>query len=288
MARLRAAPDPLPTRVSLRRLVPLALPLAAASRPASMPVAPRHAVRVLSLALLGVAAGCDAEPGLPAEGTRPAITGVRITPTQDSLATDAPTTSIPLRVEADLAGEGAIEVRVLVRYAETDSLTAEALAEAAPGPVVLDVPLVLPRGATGDYEVLVTTEGADGRAGDQAAAVFRFAAASLGPPVVTAVTAPPTSRPTSGVARLPIVVTVSDPDGLENVAFVALAIPEVGVIGRLFDTGEDSDAADGDGRYSGAIQVFPDTEPGTFVLDAVAVDRAGGVSAPYRFPVTIR
>lgn len=253
-----------------------------------MPVALRHAARVLSLALLGAAAGCDAEPGLPTEVARPVLTDVRITPTEDSLATDAPTATVPLRVEADLAGEGAIEVRVLVRYAETDSLTAEARAETAPGPVALDVPLVLPRGATGDYEVQVSTEGADGRAGDQAAAVFRFAAASLGPPVVTNVSAPSTSRPTTGVARLPIVVTVSDPDGLENVAFVALAVPEVGVIGRLFDTGRDSDDVDGDGRYSGSLQVFPDTERGTFELDAVAVDRAGEVSAPYRFTVTIR
>ena len=251
-----------------------------------MSVAPRLAVLLPLVAVLGA---CDAEPGLPETVARPVIAGVQISPVRDSLATDEPTATIPLRVEADLEGEGLIEVRVLVRYAETDSLAAQARAEAEPGRVALDVPLVLPRGATGDYEVTVTTEGADGRPGDQAASVFRFAAASLGPPFITDVAVPPsTARPARGSTALPIVATVTDPDGRENIAFVVLALPEVGVLGRLFDAGDGSDETAGDGRYSAGLQIFPDTEVGTFELDAVAVDRAGEQSAPFRFSVTVR
>ncbi|MEM1118031.1 MAG: hypothetical protein AAF845_18815 [Bacteroidota bacterium] len=251
-----------------------------------MPVASRLAVLLPLAAALGA---CDAEPGLPETVARPVIADVEITPTRDSLATDAPTATIPLRVEADLEGEGAIEVRVLVRYAETDSLAAEARAEAAPGRVAVDVPLTLPRGATGDYEVTVTTEGADGRPGDQAASVFRFDAASLGPPVVTGVDVPAsTVRPTSGSTTIPIVATVTDPDGRANIAVVALAIPEVGVLGRLFDAGDGTDETPGDGRYSAGLQIFPDTEAGTFELDVVALDRAGEQSDPFRFQVTVR
>ena len=263
-----------------------------------MPVAPRRlparALPVACAALLAVgAAGCDAEPGFPTETARPTLSNVEITPTRDSLVTDAPTATIPLQVRAELGGEGRMGVRVLVRYEETDSLAAAAAVEAEAGALQVDVPLTLPRGATGDYRVQVATEGADGRAGDQAAAVLHFDAASLGPPVVTDVSFPSTiTRPTSGSTSTPLVVTVTDPDGRANVAVVALVDPETGgVIGRLYDGGRAggaSDAVAGDGRYSAGLQVFSDTEPGTYVLDVVAIDRAETVSAPVSFTFTIQ
>lgn len=263
-----------------------------------MPVALRRRlapVLLLALAAAGVASlvGCDAEPGFPAEVARPALTDVRITPTEDSLATDALTATIPLVVEAEVHGEGTVRVRALVRYAETDSLAAVAVTEVAPGPIRLDVPLTISRGAVGDYRVQVVTEGTDGRSGDGAAAVFRFAAASLGPPVVTAVEiASPIDRPTTGSRTTPIVAAVTDPDGLANVVVVALADPESGgVIGRLYDEGPSNRSTDrtaGDGRFTAGLRIFPDTPAGTYTLVVVAVDRAGGTSDPFPFTFTVR
>ena len=246
----------------------------------------------LLLAALALAA-CDAEPGLPAESARPTLADVGIAPTQDSLETDAATARIPLTVAATLGGEGPAVVRVLVRYQETDSLVTSARADVAPGPLALDVPLVLPRGATGDYAVEVVTEGPDGRPGDRAAAVFHFDAASLGPPVVEDVSFPATvTRPAQGSTSATLVVTVSDPDGRENVPVVALLDPESGaVIGRLFDGGRAGGAADetaGDGRFSGALQIFADTPAGTFTLEVIAVDRSEAVSEPVAFSFEVR
>lgn len=263
-----------------------------------MPVAPRRRlapVLLLALAAVGSGAlvGCDAEPGFPTEVDRPALADVRITPAEDSLTTDAPSTTVPLVVEADVVGEGTVRVRVLVRYAETDSLAALVEVEAEPGPIRVEVPLTLSRGAVGDYRVLVATEGADGRPGDGADAVFRFAAASLGPPAVTAVQiAPSVDRPTTGSRTTPVVAVVTDPDGLANVAVVALVDPETGgVIGRLYDEGpsnRSTDATAGDGRFTAGLRVFPDTPAGTYALAVVALDRAGDTSAAVPLTFTVR
>ncbi len=292
-ARLRAAPAPLPPQ-DRYAAPPFPEPLAPeATDPPSMPVALRPLALVLPLAALCALAGCDAEPGFPTQSTPPTLADVQITPSRDSLATDAPTATVPLTVRADLGGEGTMRVRVLVRYEETDSLTASATLQAEPGPVQVDVPLALPRGATGDYRVEVSTEGADGRPGDQAAAVFHFDAASLGPPAIVDVSFPSTvARPASGSRSTPLVVTVTDPDGIANVAVVALTDPASGaVIGRLYDLGRANGGTDeraGDGRFSGGLQIFADTEPGTYELGIVAVDRSEATSAPATFTFTVQ
>ena len=253
----------------------------------------RPAVLLFALAASASIAACDTAPGLVAEAARPTIENVRVTPVRDSLATDAPTAAVPLAIEADLGGEGPITVRVLVRYAETDSVAARATAEAGPGRVRVEVPLVLPRGATGDYEVDVTTEGPDGRLGDRAAAVFRFAAASLGPPVVTVEAPDAVTADADGAAEFTVTVVVTDPDGLANVVAVGLREAESeGIALRLFDRGStpqrpSADETAGDGRYTETVRLGG-LQPGEVALEAVAVDRAGTVSAPAAFTITVR
>lgn len=246
------------------------------------------------LAACAALAACDSSaPGLPPADARPAITAFALSPGTDSLETDARTASIPLALALTLAGEGPIRVRATVRYAGTDSLVAEVRQTLPPGNAVLDVPLVLPRGAIGDYAVRVTTEGPDRRVGDGAEGVFRFRASSLGPPVVEGIQAPASvRRPTNpnAFAALPIVVTVSDPDGRENIAVVLLEQPGVGVIGQLSDRGRSDgsgDATAGDGRYSGTLQIPASFPPGSYTLEAVAVDRAGLFSARVPFTFTV-
>ncbi len=245
-------------------------------------------------------AACDDAPGLPAEVQRPSVTAFALTPLSDSLATDAPTASIPLAIEATLAGEGRIVVRVVVRYGETattrDSLVTQVRVEAQPGLVRIELPLTLPRGATGEYAVTLLTEGADGRTGDGASGVFRFRAASLGPPAVSNVTAPATvTRPASqNAASTPFRITadVSDPDGLANIAAVVVTDETGGVIQELFDEGRtgrsDGDERPGDGRYTVTLGIPFGFAPGTYTLAIVALDRAGTQSAPAPFTFEVR
>lgn len=262
----------------------------------ALPTAVLAAVLLLSAGL----AACDDAPGLPTEVQRPSVTAFTLTPARDSLATDAATAQIPLVITATLAGEGRIVVRAVVRYGETgtvrDSLVTQVRAEAQAGPVRIEVPLVLPRGATGEYAVALLTEGADGRTGDGASGVFRFRAASLGPPVVTAVSAPATvDRPASDSLRATpfrITADVTDPDGRVNVAAVYVVDETGGVVQELFDEGSTGRARDderlGDGRYTVTLGIPFGFQPGTVTLAIVAFDRAGTRSAPVPFTFEVR
>ena len=267
--------------------------------PRVRPFAARAAARVAALLVACGVAACDSAPGLPAVGVRPAVTAFAVSPSRDSLATDAPVARVPLTVDATIAGEGTVAVRVLVRYAEAsrassvDSLVADTLVRVDPGALRLTLPLVLPRGATGDYAVALTTAGADGRTGGGAQGVFRFRAASLGPPVVSGVTAPASvTRTPPGSAPFLISALVSDPDGLANVATVVLADEAGGILLELFDEGRTGrsrdDAVAGDGRYTVTIAIPPGFEPGPYTLAVVAIDRAGTQSAPAPFTFEVR
>ncbi len=244
-------------------------------------------------------AACDSAPGLPAEGVRPAVTAFAVSPTRDSLATAAPVARIPLTVDATISGEGRVAVRVLVRYAEAsrrsgvDSLVADTLVRVEPGALRLVLPLALPRGATGDYAVALTTAGADGRTGGGASGTFRFRAASLGPPAVSGVTAPTSvARTPPGSAPFQISALVSDPDGLANVATVVLTDEAGGIIVELYDEGRAGrsrdDATAGDGRYTVTIGIPPGFAAGSYTLAVVAIDRAGMQSAPAPFTFVVR
>ena len=235
--------------------------------------------------------GCDTAPGLPDESDRPGLSALSISPTQDSLETSAARTTVPVVVTGTLAGQGTITVRTLVRYAETDTLVAEITSNEAPGTFEQSVPLSLPRGATGEYAISVTTEGPDGRAGDEGSAVFHFKAASLGAPSLTLEVGTTVVRQANRSVTLPIVAVVTDPDGRENIATVIIRFPDGGVIGQLLDEGRtsrSSDAVADDGRYSGGISVTPATPAGSYTLEVLAVDRAGQESAPASFTFAVQ
>ena len=257
-----------------------------------MPVALRPAVALLAVAL----AGCDAAPGFADETRRPTFASAAITPVAFGLESDAATVTIPLAVAGVLEADDTVEMRVVVRYAETDTrnsqadtLVAETAFEIEPGAFTLEAPFTISRGATGDYSVRVSTEGADQRAGDQLAAVLHFESESLGPPSVTVADAAAIDRPTDDTVRnVPLVATVTDPDGRENVALVFAQTTDGAFIGELLDTGRDSDATLGDGVYSAAVRVDSSFVPGTYALEVVAVDRAGEASAPAPFTFTVR
>lgn len=252
-----------------------------------------RAARVLfGVALaVGALAACDSAPGLPVADARPSVTAFALTPSSDSLGTDARTADVPLQLALTVAGAGPVRVRAIVRYTGTDTLVTSTTVSVEPGERVIELPVVLPRGAIGDYAVTVATEGPDRRPGDGASAVFRFRASSLGPPAVNAVDAPGSvTAPTreGGETELPIVVTVTDPDGRENLAVVLLEQPGIGIIGQLSDRGRDfGDQTAGDGRYSGALSIPFGFPPDVYTLNAIAVDRAGRQSDPVPFTFTV-
>ncbi|MEM0963782.1 MAG: hypothetical protein AAGK21_14740, partial [Bacteroidota bacterium] len=146
------------------------------------------------------------------------------------------------------------------------------------------------RGAIGDYSVRLSTQGEDGRAGDQAVTVLQFSAQNLGAPAASVAPAPPVDRPVGNArVNVPLVVTATDPDGVENLAVVFARDPESGaVIGLLADDGEDDDEEEGDGVYTEALSVTSDFEPGTYAVEVVAVDRYGAESDPAPFTFTVR
>ena len=252
-----------------------------------MPVAVRPAVALVALAALW---GCDAAPGFAVEAPRPVFDAVAVTPVAVALDTDAQTATVPLAVEGTLAGEGPVEVRVVARWSDTDSLVVEAAETVQPGPFRVEAPFSVPRGAVGEYAVRVSTEGADGRAGDQAAAVVRFAATNLGPPSVSVNEPGAVTRPEDDdTVEVPLLATVTDPDGLANVAVVIARVPDGGgTIGRLYDDGQNRDETEGDGRYSAALLVDAGFEPGVYAFEIVAVDRYGALSEPAPFTFTVR
>lgn len=250
-----------------------------------MPRPLRPALAACAVLIALALPACDSAPGLAETAPLPRLSGLEVAPTAFSFDSDAATAEVPLVVRATV--DAPATVRALVRFAEADTLAADAEVETTGGAVELQLPLLLPRGATGDYQVTVVTEAADGRAGDRAAAVFTFQAASLGPPVVTAVDAPATVAPGG---TLSVVASVSDPDGLANVALVLLQDEAGGLVAQLFDAGSgrsDDDEA-GDGRYSETLRLGEDAQPGTIALQVVAFDRAGTASEPAPFTVTIQ
>ena len=251
--------------------------------PMLRPLRPALAACVASAAL--ALSACDSAPGLAEPAPLPRLSGLEVTPTTFAFESDAPAAELPLVIRAELSAPAT--VRALVRFAEADTLAAQAEVETTGGAVELAVPLVLPRGATGDYQVTVVTEGSDGREGDRAEAVFTFEAESLGPPVVTTVDAPSAVAPGG---TLPVVASVADPDGLENVALVLLQDETGAFIAQLFDEGSarsDDDTA-GDGRFSETLRLGDDAQPGAIPLQVVAFDRAGTASEPAAFTVTVQ
>ena len=254
--------------------------------------AARALLGALAFGAAATLAACDSAPGLPSADARPSVTAFALTPSSDSLGTDARTASVPLQLALTVAGTGPVRVRATVRYSGTDTLVTQTTVSVDPGERVVDLPVVIPRGAIGDYAVTVATEGPDRRPGDGASAVFRFRASSLGPPVVGEIAAAATvRRPANANAprtRLPLVVAASDPDGRENLAVVVLEQPGVGIIGQLSDRGRSfGDATAGDGRYSGELLIPFDFPPDVYTLNAIAVDRAGRQSDPVPFTFTV-
>lgn len=250
----------------------------------------------LLIVVLVFIAGCDTPPGpaLPL-GRAPVVSDFQFTPAHVDLA-DADTSaiedgriripvSVSARVEAS-EGNDVAAVRYLVRRPDR---SAEAVAEGElivgdGGAFSADFTVSVSVGAIGNYPVVVYAVDDRGRMSNQVSGMLRYRSTG-GPPVIEDVLATP--NPFSPPGELVIVVTVSDPDGLDNIARV-LGVTPTGSTFELFDDGEaQGDEEAGDGRYTARFDV-PSATPGdqTFVFQAV--DRTGLESEVVEYTVTIQ
>jgi hypothetical protein len=258
------------------------------------PRLPRIFAAALGAVVPLLAAACDSAPGAPAMiPEAPALAGFDVAPDSFFLPGDAPAATIPVALSGSVTNPagGSVTVHYVIRRQGDDApaLEGEHEVEAA-GSFQASADLVLPRGASGLYAVEAVAVGRDGRAGGRASGVLRFTIEPLGPPSIVAVALDPAvvTVPATGAAQLRIVATVTDPDGLLNIGYVALQPAGGGGTFPLSDggpLGQTGDATAGDGLYTVTLQVGAGTPPGQFPFEVVARDREGLDAAA--FPVTI-
>ena len=270
----------------------------------SMPRAPWPILRVAAACLTAalVLTACDEVPGdTDPFAAPPTLSDFQFTPLEFALDTEAETAQIPIAMDVFVSNPagGPVEVRYFVR-AEfgSETLLEGALASAGGGRFTGDATLAVPRGETGFYVITVTAANPEGRVGNTVSGLLRFTAQSLGPPVIEAVDFPATvTIPPEGgdPVPVPIVATVTDPDGPRNINRVEIQTLVEGVpTGPTFqlrdDGGFDSNSGDeaaNDGRYTITFQVESTNSPGDNVFRIRAIDRAGEVSDPVDITITI-
>jgi len=247
---------------------------------------PRLALVALGAALL--LAGCDSvTDGQPLDGRPPEVSDFAFSPDSldfdDVLAGDSAAVELALSVRATDPDGRIDRVRYTVTGQFEGAVAAGTMADGGDGVYTAAPAFRLGRDQRGRYSVLVYAVDDDGRLSNEVRGLFTLTGVGLGPPVVEAIDGPAEFRP-PGVLRF--VVTVSDPDGLGDVARVELTAPAGGVF-QLFDDGRTfGDEVAGDGRFTAAFDV-PEAAPGPQTFVFRAFDRDGLVSEDVPFTVTI-
>jgi hypothetical protein len=251
-------------------------------------------VLLVGAALLVAVAACDSTPGAPAILPEPpALDGFAVSPDSFRLEGAAPSASILLTLTGTVTSPdgGPVTLQYLVRRQGAFASAIEGAIEvAAAGPFQAIDTLTVPRGASGLYVVEAIAVGRNGRAGGRASDLLRFTIDPLGAPTVANVVLDPpiVNLPASGTTSLRVVATIADPDGLENVGYVAFQPAGGGPQIPMSDAGpigQSGDATAGDGQYTVTLDVAAGTPVGQYPFEVVARDREGLEAPP--FPVTI-
>lgn len=231
-----------------------------------------------------ILSGCDSGPGTTSpEAEPPIVSDFSFDPQEIGTglgAEEVVTFPLTMRVAVDPRGTELDEVAFLVR---APSVGAEPVAEGQLDPAEGSffentVEVTIPRGEIGLYTVIVYAVGAGGSLSNDVRGNLRVFGEGE-PPVIETVAAPDTLQlPAAGEdpALLPLVATVSDPDGLANVnrvQFWNAAAPATRF--DMFDDGEDGDQTAGDGQYTRIVEIASSNEPGTTTIRFQATDRAG-------------
>ena len=255
------------------------------------------AILGLSLVLL-LPAGCDSAPGpSDPDAAAPTVSNIDVTPTLlalDQLPGSGDTVSATVTVSADVADENR-DLSTFFVVIRTAAAGAAPLATAevplsGSGRIQATLALNVPRASGGPFHVSAFASDDAGLISNVVYASIEVSASSQ-PPEITSIDMPAqVTRPGSGQPPLSIsiVAAVSDPDGIENVAFVEVIV-NGGATLRLCDDGgagvcnagfgASGDQTAGDGRFTLTIQLESTNAPGTYSFEFRAVDRSGLRSA---------
>lgn len=243
-----------------------------------------------------VLSACDSGPGTTsAEAEPPVVSDFSFDPQEigTGLGDDEIVTfPLTMRVAVDPRGTELDKVVFLVR---APSVGADPVAEGQLDPVdgsffENTVEISIARGEIGLYTVIVYAVGTSGLLSNDVRGSLRVFGEGE-PPVIENISAPDSlQRPAPGEdnTMLPLVVTVSDPDGLANVSRVQFwnaGSPSVRF--DMFDDGEDGDVTAGDGQYTRIVEIASSNEPGTTTIRFQATDRAGLASDIHEHDVVV-
>lgn len=154
------------------------------------------------------------------------------------------------------------------------------------GNYILKMPVDFPEGSIGSYQVVVFASDTGGRMSNRLIGQVEIVAGSL-PPVIGSIDIPSSiTRPASGQPPIliPIVVSVSDPDGAANVLGVDIVVNGGSTLKACDDGGQlvcnvgfgsSGDATAGDGKYTLTIQLNSDNAAADYQFDFTAIDRSG-------------
>lgn len=246
------------------------------------------------IALFGWA-GCDSGPGPEALGRRPpVVSDLTYTPQRVDLETLPDDRFVDGEVQVPLAfsvvvrdPDGPVEeVTFLIKAPlQVDrALDVGTLTAAGDGRYEAAVTLSVPTGEIGDYAVIIYAVDADGLLSNQVRGTVTLFSSGEAPVIEEVQAIPEVLTPP---AELTLIATVSDPDGLENIARVTGQAP-AGFVFEMFDDGRSQgDATAGDGRYTARFDV-PSATPGVQTFSFQAVDRSGLSSEIVTKDVTIQ
>jgi hypothetical protein len=248
----------------------------------------------LVAAMLLFVSACDEPPGLPPPtGEPPALASISVTPSdvdvtdlsEGAVSEGRVRFTVEIEVEARSAGSGIEEIRYTIRRPDrlSGGIVTTGTLQANGNRYNASVDIDLPVGAVGNYQVVVTARGPGGTLSNQMAAMLRYRADGSAPVIEEVVATPNPFRPPG---TLTIIVTASDPDGLENIAGVFGETP-TGAEFELFDDGQTfGDEVAGDGRFTARFDVDAAT-PGTQTFRFWAIDLIGLRSEVVEYEVVI-
>lgn len=260
------------------------------SRPFYSSTAKPWLFAILLLALTS----CDSVPGVTdPTASSPVVSGIQVTPdvlALDQLGGEGETVTAQITVSADVtdADKDLTAAFVLIRSSSPGQapLAQEEVPLGNDGRFTLRLDLTVPRASGGQFVVTVFAADAAGNISNTAYGSIRVSGESA-PPEIIAVDMPDqVTRPAVGQPpiSIPILATVSDPDGLENVAFVEVIVNGAATL-RLCDDGgsgtcnngfgSSGDVAAGDGVFTLTIQLDSSNAAGTNSFEFTAVDRTG-------------
>jgi hypothetical protein len=240
-------------------------------------------------------AACDSPPGEPLGQERPPELGaLSVSParidfadlTDDQVEDGRINVDVAIQVHVRSGADHIADVQYTIRRPDRQNgglLASGTLFRSSGSTYEGMIPFSIPAGAVGNYQVVVHARGVGGSLSNESAAMLRYRAAGSAP-VIEKVEATP--NPFSPPGTLTIVVTVSDPDGLESIAGVFGETP-TGQEFELYDDGQTfGDEVAGDGRYTARFDVDSAT-PGTQTFRFWAIDRMGLMSEVVEYDIVI-